>query len=531
LLLDSDGKIVKANNSSEKLFGYNTGELRGKRIENLVPRPSRTAHAKLRKEFMLTPATRRMGVGRDLLGLRKDKSEFPVEVSLNHVSIDDQLMVIAFVIDISERKAIELQAERERKNAQMYLDVAGSMFVVIGPDQKVQLINKRGCELLGLPEAEIVGKNWYHHFIPKNERKRVREVFKQVVSGQIQLVGTFENKIVSHGGEEIHMLWKNSVVHDLDGNVSGTLSSGINITKRKKAEDALRRNEERLIIYASELETKVQDRTEELAQTVEKLKQTNKDLQREVAVRIQAEKDVLKALEKERELNELKSRFVSIASHEFRTPLSTILSSASLIARYKENAEQHKRDRHINRIKTSVENLTNILDDFLSLGRLDEGTIQVSASQFDLVHLAQEVVEEMQPVADHGQQVILKISGKSRWLNLDRQIIKNIMINLLSNAIKYSPNGENAKLSVNFGKRRIRIQADDKGLGIPKEDQGRLFERFYRARNVTNIQGTGLGLNIVKKYVELMEGKITYRSVLNQGSSFTVTLPAKYQGE
>lgn len=528
LLVDSAGRIVKANGSSEEMFRYAPGELDGRRIEDLIPGPSRTTHSKRRKDFMLSPTTRRMGVGRDLQGLRKDGTEFPVEVSLNHTRLDDQQMVIAFVIDISKRKDMELQAERERENAQMYLDVAGSMFVVIGLDQKVQLINKRGCELLGLPESQIIGKNWFGNFIPKGERKLVRRVFNQVAAGQIELVGTFENKILNIAGEEIYMVWRNSVIQDQDGNISGALSSGINITERKKAEDALRRNEERLIIYASELETRVQDRTEELAQAVEKLKQTNKNLQREVEVRIQAERDVLNALEKERELNELKTRFVSIASHEFRTPLSTILSSASLIGRYNETTEQPKRDRHISRIKTSVENLTNILDDFLSMGRLDEGTIQTNPAEFDLVQLAKEVAEEMQPVAAQGQQVILKISGKPHHLNLDRQIIKNIMINLLSNAIKYSPNRENANLSINFGKKQVAIQVEDKGLGIPKEDQVRLFERFYRAHNVTNIQGTGLGLNIVKKYVELLEGKINYKSVLGQGSSFRVKLPAKY---
>ncbi len=180
---------------------------------------------------------------------------------------------------------------------------------------------------------------------------------------------------------------------------------------------------------------------------MEKLKQANEDLQREVEFRIQAERDVLSALGKERELNELKNRFISIASHEFRTPLSTILSSASLITRYSTNREQDKREKHISRIKTSVENLTNILDDFLSLGRLDEGTIQVNPTEFDLEQLAQEVVEEMQPVGGSGQKIILKISGKSHWLKLDRQMVKNILINLLSNAIKYSPNGESAKLT------------------------------------------------------------------------------------
>lgn len=232
----------------------------------------------------------------------------------------------------------------------------------------------------------------------------------------------------------------------------------------------------------------------------------------------------LDALEKEKVLNEMKSRFVSLASHEFRTPLGTILSSASLIGRYETTEQQNNRLKHVNRIKSSVVNLTGILNDFLSLSKLEEGKIEIHKTQFNLQDLINEVLEEMSSITKTGQNIIYHHHGATYDFIQDSKIFKNILINLISNAIKYSSTDKIIKVDTKIEDKQMCLTVEDKGMGIPKEEQKNLFERFFRASNAGNIQGTGLGLNIVKRYVDLLKGKISFESEENQGTTFRVIL-------
>ncbi len=236
-------------------------------------------------------------------------------------------------------------------------------------------------------------------------------------------------------------------------------------------------------------------------------------------------REVKDALQKEMQLNELKSRFVTMASHEFRTPLSAILSSASLIGKYKENQDEEKRLKHVNRIKSSVTNMTNILNDFLSLSRLEEGMVMNQPVEFDIRELADEVTGELSSVLKDKQTIDYEHSGSGEIVVLDKNIIKNILINLLSNAIKYSGEGKQITFSTFTDDKTLTIIVTDQGIGIPDADKPLLFGRFFRAQNATNVQGTGLGLNIVKKYTDLLNGKVDFVSQLNTGSTFTVTVP------
>jgi signal transduction histidine kinase len=290
------------------------------------------------------------------------------------------------------------------------------------------------------------------------------------------------------------------------------------ISKRKKAEDALKRSEEQLIMYAAELENKVQMRTEALHNLVG-------ELEKEVQERKKAVEETRKALEKERELNELKSKFVSLASHEFRTPLSTIMSSASLIMQYKDKGDMEKLDRHVARIKSSVGHLTNILNDFLSLGKLEEGKVDVLSETIELESFFQEVEEDLRPTLKAGQKILVECNSDLKSINTDGRILRNILFNLLSNASKYSGEQKNIYIRCKSTDEEIAFHIVDEGIGIPESDLKHIFERFFRATNANNIQGTGLGLNIVKRYVELLGGQITFDSEYGKGSTFTITLP------
>jgi PAS domain S-box-containing protein len=372
VVTNKTGELVKVNPAAEKMFGYGKGELIGKKVEILVPTRYAHRHEKHRDNFSGNPHARSMGAGFDLYGLRKDGTEFPVEISLSPYTSDDNAYVIGFVVDITTRK----QAEERLKN------------------------------------------------------------------------------------------------------------------------------------YSLELEKQVEKRTLIMSEAIEELEKTRDELH--------------KALGKEKELSELKSRFVSMASHEFRTPLATVLSSLSLVQKYGEQGDKEKQTKHMMRIKSSITHLTDILNDMLSISKLEEGAISVSKEIFDIKEFIITLVREMRPICKTGQALNYNHTGTDNTVNLDKKILRHIMFNLISNAIKFSPENKPIDVTSEVTNDKVIISVRDNGIGISKEDQKHLFERFFRGENASNIQGTGLGLNIVAKYIEVLDGTVECISELDKGTEFKI---------
>jgi len=291
----------------------------------------------------------------------------------------------------------------------------------------------------------------------------------------------------------------------------------VDITLRKEIEQNLvkKQNELEKVTFEirklnTELERKVDERTHILKEALEKLEESQTELH--------------EALDKEKQLNEIKSRFVSMASHEFRTPLSAVLSSAALISKYTRDDDQEKRDKHINRIKDSVKHLNDILEDFLSLGKLDEGRISADPSEFNFEEMISETLADVKVVLKPGQKFNFKYEGE-KSINADKKLLRNILINLISNAAKFSAEDTPITILAKSDSEKNIITVADKGIGISQKDQEHLFTMFYRASNVTNIQGTGLGLHIVKRYLDLINGTVNLQSTLGKGTSITITFP------
>lgn len=388
ILTNGLGNIVIMNPAAEKMFGYAVDELVDKSIETLIPMRYNEHHAKLRSGFAKHPSNRPMGQNRDLFGKRKDGTEIPVEVSLSHYTQENELFVIAFIVDISKRKEIEANMLMQQKELEK-------------------------------------------------------------VSNELRQLNT-------------------------------------------------------------ELEAKVEERTIILKEALQQLEHSQIELS--------------EALDKEKQLNEIKSRFLSMASHEFRTPLSTVLSSASLLAKYKKTEEQDKRDRHVEKIKNSVKHLNDLLEDFLSLGKLDEGKVDTHNSEFDIKELVEETVDEMKGLAKENQDIVLKFDGHTKGTT-DKKLLKNVLINLIGNAIKFSEPNTSIDVTCVSEKNNLSIAVADKGIGISKKDQEHLFSSFFRGANAINIQGTGLGLHIVHRYLTLLGGDIHLQSELNRGTTVTFTIP------
>jgi PAS domain S-box-containing protein len=372
LVTNRQGQIVLINDFALRQFGYEREELTGDYIEKLMPKRFRHRHVGHRDHYNHHPQSRPMGIGLDLFAIKKDGTEFPVEISLSQYEHEEGSFVISYINNITERKKAE---------------------------EKIEKLN-------------------------------------------------------------------------------------------------------------NELEQKISERTQQLTTALEQLEYSKQE--------------VMTALDKEKELSELKSRFVSMASHEFRTPLSTILSSAFLVNQYITEAEQPKRSKHIQRIISSVTLLTEVLNDFLSVGKIEEGGVQVRTGTFDIQQHVNVIIQEMQDIVQEGQHIHYEHKGATT-VQLDPSLLKHILLNLLGNAIKFSGKHTVIQVHTEHTGNDVILKVKDAGIGISQEDQQHLFERFFRGANVSNIQGTGLGLHIVSRYAELMDGNITCESVLNEGTTFTVT--------
>jgi PAS domain S-box-containing protein len=404
-------------------------------------------------------------------------------------------------------------------------DSAIDGIIVINEKGEILMANPATKKLFGYEVEEMLGNN-IRMLMPAHHSSK----HDGYISGYMQ---TGERKIIGIG-REVTGLRKDGSTFPFDLSVSelnlsdnqrlfaGTIHD-ISVQKEAQAKVEELNNQ---------LEEKIIERTEQLDKVVSQLLQTNTALKNEISERKKIESKLIKskekvqtALESERNLYKMKSRFITTTSHEFRTPLSTILSSAKLIGRYSDENSQDNRLKHIRKIESSVKNLNSILYDLLTWNKLEENKIFSRPENFNLTVLAQEVLEEVKVDSKKDQNIYFEHEGKSCHVMLDPLLIKNILINLLSNALKYSKEGQSVYLKTQIYDNELYITVKDQGIGIPEEDRKHLFERFFRANNVEAIQGTGLGLNIVKKYVELMEGTIEFESTVDKGSIFYIFLP------
>ena len=383
------------------------------------------------------------------------------------------------------------------------IDNAIDGIITIDGNGIVESINPAACKLFLCTPEEVIGQN-ISTLMPQPYKSQHDEyIHRYQRTNEPHIIGI---------GREVTGLKKDGTTFPFRLAVSDVPFTGRKIyagfihdlTREKEAEEQLKE-------YAAHLEELVETRTHSLKETVQALEH--------------AKAEVSFSLEKEKELGQLKSRFVSMASHEFRTPLSAIQLSASLIEKYAMPYQNENIRKHVAKIKNSVGNLTTILNDFLSLDKLEAGKVQPAFTSFDVVKLSEEITEEMQMVAKQNQNIIYQHTGTSSIINLDPNLLKNCVINLIANAIKYS--GENTFIEFNteVTAQQCIITIKDNGIGIPDTDQKHLFEAFFRAHNTGNIPGTGLGLNIVARYASLMNGQIEFSSNINQGTLFTITFP------
>jgi PAS domain S-box-containing protein len=482
LVVNKNFKIIDFNERLLDMFGYSAEELLNNDLNVLIPVNLHHKHDAYVKQYKAKPEKKQMGIGRVLEARTKNNQLFYIETSLNHLSLEGEIFFVALITDITKRveaekklKDLNEQLEQEVEKRTKALFESQALYTAVArnfPNGTINVFDKNfnyifaeGKELykLGITSKKLIGTSYLNR-LPTEVRPSIEKELQKAFKGEER---NFE------------LNYKNQVYF-------------INVVPLKDGEN----NIDKILLV-----------------------ETNITKEKEASLKLEL------SLKKEKEINEMKSRFVSMASHQFRTPLSTILSSVSLIDSYIKKDKIDQTEKHITRIKTSVKGLTDILNDFLSSDKLDSQMVEVKHTEININSFFNDLAEELQTITKEGQVIKTTISSDRAILVCDDNILKNIIYNLISNAIKYSNENQDILIMVNVSNNHLNIQVEDKGIGIPLEDQKNLFNRFFRAKNAQNHKGTGLGLNIIKSYLDLLNGNITFESQENKGTKFTVEIP------
>jgi PAS domain S-box-containing protein len=520
VITDNEGFIVAINPCAFRKFGYKKSELIGRKIQILVPDRFKRKHAGYHKNYIENPKTRLMGNGQILSAKKKNGKEFPVEISLTNYHINGKRFVLAFVNDITARKKSEEKIERlndtleatvEKRTGDLQkalarlevindklhetisfqnaiLENAGAIIISCDTKGLIQIFNHEAETELGYSPQELINRKPPLIFHLEDELKiKAKELSQELrdnISPDMEVFfakakrgmhNEYEWTYQCKDGTRFPVLLNVTALYNLNKEIIGYLGVAVNISQHKKSEQ-----------------------------------------------------DLQEALKKERELSELKSKFVSIASHEFRTPLSTISSSAFLIEKYTKTEDQGKREIHLKNIMEAVSMLTDILNDFLSVGKIEENRIHVRSGLFNIRNTSERITEELKFTLKPGQVITYKHDGAEE-LWMDEVLLKHILMNLISNAGKFSGDDGKIKVHTTVTNDKMTLSVSDNGIGISAEDQKHLAERFFRGANTAHIQGTGLGLHIVSRYAELMNGTVTCKSSLGKGAAFKIVFNVKKQ--
>lgn len=476
IIVNKSQIIVATNTSANELFGYEEEELKGAHLDILIPKKYQGGHHKHVEGFLNKSNKRQMGHGRDLYGVRKDGTEFPVEAGLNPFTVYDNEYVMALVIDISVRK----KAEQELKHwANIFNESLNEIYIFDGDDLLFIDVNKGALRNIGYTLDEL-RKMTPVDIKPDYTEAKFLKVIAPVLNNtqdKLKFNTTHERKDGSRYPVEVHL--QKSVVGDRNSMVAIILD----ISEQEE--------------YTQKLEKTVTERTRQLEE----------------------------ALTKEKELGELKTKFLSLVSHEFKTPLSGILTSATLAGKYTKEEQQEKRQKHLKTIRGKVKYLNNIINDFLSIERLESGKVNYKYSTFPLSKVINEVIYDANMLLKEGQKIEYPENIDAIFIDFDEKILELILTNLINNAIKYSSENSTIFLKASTEHNVLTLSIRDEGIGIPENEQKYVFNRYFRAENALLNQGTGIGLNIVKTHLENLGGSIHFISAIGEGTEFTVTLP------
>lgn len=496
IITDAKGAIILVNRRAGEMFGYSQNELIGKSLEILIPQRFRNHHESHRTNYLKSPSRRTMGVGRDLVGLRKDKSEFPIEASLSPIKTDEGVFVLSFIIDITLRKETEKALEREKIRIQEYLDIAGVILMVINKDETIGMINKRGCAIVGYDEKELIGQNWFDKCIPENKRDFIRNHYRKILTDNRATNESFDHLIKTRSGEERIISWRNVLLRDDHQKVTGILCSGEDITEQVKAQRQAKLHQQQL-----------------------------------------AQADKMATL----------GILVSGVAHEINNPTSFIMLNGKIFSKVWNDIapilESHyenegdfviagmpfsrayeKISRLIDGVSEGAKRIERIIRSLKDFARQDSGELNESVNINEVIESAIIIVHNLiKKTTDDfafipGEQ-LPQIRGNSQQL-------EQVIINLLTNACQsLTENQQKLNITTKFHPKDliVSICVRDEGTGISQENLAHITDPFFTTKQSSG--GTGLGLSICYNIVKTHGGTLNFQSELNKGTKVTVKLP------
>ncbi len=395
-------------------------------------------------------------------------------------------------------------AQSKRELNAIFDSVHTGILVIDNKTEEIIKSNPVAAEMIGDKEFNIIGNN-YRQYLDFDENNNIK------IGQLIENKRNFESNLKKSNGKLIPILRTVSFINT--GNNYYRIESFIDISERKKAELALKQANELL-------ELKVQERTEDLQLLVHKLKN-------EIKEKENAQKELIRMLEREKELSDLKTKFVSMVSHEFRTPLTIIRSSAQLVEKFYSALNDEEKKEYLDRIIKTVDFMKDLIENVIFIGKSDIDKIKSNPIKIKIDEFCKNVINDFQLTLPAKRIINYNFEGNNSEINIDSKLLRHIIVNLVSNAVKYSDDDKPIEIDVALKDNQLNLKVKDYGIGIAEEEQNRIFDLFFRGKNVGNISGTGLGMSIILRALEILNGKVSVKSKLNQGSVFTVTIPIK----
>ena len=413
---------------------------------------------------------------------------------------------------------IERQLREREQWLATTLKSIGDAVITTDSQGLVTFMNPVAEALTRWKQEEVLGNelNQVFHAIDEKTRVVIENPVKLVLEEGATVGLDNHTLLIAKDGSEIPINDSAAPIKNEAGNILGAVLVFHDVTEQQRVKALLEKTNE-------ELEVRV-------AESVTQLKETNEQLRQEIARRQRLEDELRLSLAKERDLNELKSRIIATVSHEYRTPLTTILSSADILEHYDSRLTAQKKKNHFQRIQSSIKYLTNLVEDMLFVHQAEIGSLEFNPAPLDVERVAREVVNEFQENSNQ-HSISFDYQGICTNAFLDEKLLQLILKNLLSNAMKYSPKTSPVQLELNCELNQIVLRVSDRGIGIPADEKSLLFNPFFRGSNIGVTPGVGLGLVIIKECVDLHGGKIFVESEVGKGTTFTVTLPSLQPSE
>ncbi len=489
ILLDGNGRVLASNKSAQEQLSLPHSENKTL-IEIIFERfkiVNNDRKEEKAKDFFLrdTVKTGQPQFNKTYLLKRGYKEKWLSFNCVPYIINDESQGVVLSFMDITEVYKNEEKLNRLAKELVILIETANAP--IFGIDQKGNITewNTFASNITGYSKQEATTKNLFEDLILMEDRDKVYDIVLGIVEDNVS--ESYELPIITKSGKLVTILFSGSTRRDYDNKIVGIVCVGQDVTE--------------LIEYRHQLEYKVEERTAELK----------------------------KALDKEKELVQLKSKFVSMASHEFRTPLSTIKFAADFVKKYHEKTDWSKLEVKLDKINEQIKHMTYLLDDVLMMGKSEAGKIKIEKNPLQLSEFCDNIIEEVKNLTNNSHEIDFSLSSNIKYVSTDEKLLRNIFINLLNNAIKFSPEKNEVKFDVTYLNGLMTVIVQDWGIGISDEDSEKVYEAFHRSDSVAGIHGTGLGLSIVKKAVELQNGIIKHESKLNQGTIFTVKIPLEHE--